>query len=122
MGEVAAEYGLELEELATHLTLHQRGPAGGEGGKAKIDVEAELNKLLQELKEMYASLKGLDEDQLRVQDYLRIVSERRGLLRDIRLLVLLLAGLGPGRGGGKDLGALVRILRRLGSPAGDSPA
>jgi len=121
--EVAEEMGLRLEELAAHMALHsgRRPGGGGEPGRG-LSLEEELNKLLQELKEMYESLKGLEAEQLRIQDHLRVVSERRGLLRDIRLLVLLLAGLRQGKGAGRDLAALVRILRRIGSPGTEGSA
>ncbi|MCS7145328.1 MAG: hypothetical protein RMJ28_06925 [Nitrososphaerota archaeon] len=110
---VAEEYGLDEDVLASHHALHMSGQAGGPSGR--VDVEEELSKILAELKAMQERLKRLDAlfeaGEVRVQDYIRLLAERRALTREIRGLLLLMARTGQKGGGERDIGALLRRLR-----------
>lgn len=115
VSRVSAEYGLGEDVLASHYALHVgRREAGGAGG---VDIEAELSRILEELKAMHEELKRLGEfsgpGDVRVQDYVRLMAERRALMRDIRALLLILAGAGTRAGRGHDIGALLERLRKL---------
>jgi len=109
---VAREYGLGEDEVVSHVTLHAGGRADG---SVRVDVETELSRILEELKAMQEELKrieGLFESgEFRVQDYIKLLAERRALMRDIRSLLLIISKTGERGGGERDISALLRRLR-----------
>ncbi|MEM4591638.1 MAG: hypothetical protein QW555_07405 [Nitrososphaerota archaeon] len=116
LDSVSEEYGLEVDELVTHTALHasrarEREDSGG------LDIERELSRILEELKEMQSGLKRIEAlfeaGELRIQDYLKLLAERRALMRDIRTLLIIVERARPGRSSERDLGSLLRRLRGL---------
>lgn len=117
LSRIAEEHGLEEEALASHFAFHVPRRSGASGSSGEIDVEAELSKMLEELKAMQERLRGLDSlfesGEVRVQDYIRLLAERRALTREIRALLLLVAKTSPKSNVGRDIGALLRKLQNL---------
>lgn len=111
---VAEEYGLEEDELTIHTALHTEAPSNNEAAW-RLDVERELSRILDELKEMQNGLKRLEKlfeaGEVRIQDYLKLLAERRALMRDIRTLLIIMEKTGAGKAVERDLGALLRRLR-----------